>query len=376
MNDEPLRIGILGSGQLGMMMAAAAKKLGYKTVVYDSVVNGPAVAEADISIVAAFDDLQALDRFATAVDVITLEFENIPATTLEYLAAQRPLHPAPEVVRVCQDRVLEKEFLRAHGFPVAPFYVVTSAEELSEAMGILNSEAILKTATLGYDGKGQLSLQPGDDCTAAWATLKTNRAVLEKKISFIGEASVICARSCSQEIACFPLQENIHCNGILDVSIIPSRFGKEVEERAETIAKAITKALEVIGLLAVEFFVLADGSLIVNELAPRPHNSGHHTMDSSTTCQFEQMIRAICGLQLGSPSLEKSAVMVNLLGDLWADGEPDWRILTKNSNVRLHLYGKKIAKPGRKMGHFTITGDNPELLIKHAQDLFEGLTGG
>ncbi|MFI0347628.1 MAG: 5-(carboxyamino)imidazole ribonucleotide synthase [Chthoniobacterales bacterium] len=375
-SKNTLCIGILGSGQLGLMMARAAKKLDLKTIVYDSSADGPATLEADVSIVAPFDDKDALDRFAAAVDIITLEFENIPTGTLEHLAAQRPLYPAPGVVRICQDRLLEKEFLRSHGFPLAPFYVVTSAEELSQAMQRLNSPAILKTATLGYDGKGQIPLQPGDDYLTIWAMLKTNRAVLEKKIDFIGEASIICARSGSGEIACFPLQENIHRHGILDISIIPSRFGKDTEERAKTVGRAITQTLGVVGLLAVELFVLADGSLMVNELAPRPHNSGHHTLDSSTTSQFEQIIRAICGWPLGSPALEKPAVMVNLLGDLWAEGEPDWDFLQRDSNVSLHLYGKKIAKPGRKMGHFTITGNNRENLIKHARCLFEGLRLG
>lgn len=378
------RIGILGSGQLGQMMAIAAKKLGYHVVIYDATDHGPATAYADLSITAPFDDTEALFRFIHSVDLITLEFENIPATTLEKLASQRPLFPSPAVVRICQDRVLEKEFLRSHGFPVAPFSVITSADELSKALrhlppassvGKNRGEALLKTAMLGYDGKGQLLLHSEDDALIAWSTLKTTRAVLEQKISFIGEASVICARSSCGEISCFPLQENIHRKGILNLTIAPARFGKEVAKKAESMACAITEALGVVGLLAIEFFVLPNESLIVNELAPRPHNSGHHTMDSSKTSQFEQIIRAICNLSLGSPELQQPAVMVNLLGDLWNNGEPDWSALTNNPNTALHLYGKKEAKPGRKMGHVTLFGHHQEALIKHAQSLLGDLEG-
>ena len=370
----PKRLGILGSGQLGMMMAMAAKKLGYSVVIYDAVPEGPAVPYADHSIVAPFDDKEALENFASHVDLITLEFENIPGTTLDYLASLRPLYPSPNVVRTCQDRVLEKEFLQSHGFPVAPFAIVTSAEELETGfLKLGNVPSILKTATLGYDGKGQISLQSGDDLQQAWKNLGAPRAVLETKISFIAEASVITARSTSGKIRSFPLQENIHRNGILDITLVPARFEKKVLLEAERIGSAIATALDVMGLITVELFILSDGSLVVNELAPRPHNSGHHSIESSATSQFEQIIRAVKGLPLGSPELNTPAVMVNLLGDLWAQGEPDWTPLHDNPDVTLHLYGKKIAKPGRKMGHFTVTGKNQQEMLLLAQQLFRRL---
>ena len=362
-----LRLGILGSGQLGQMMAAAAKKLGCRVLVYDAVANGPAAAVADEMIVASFDDKKALQHFASRVDVITLEFENIPAAALDYLASQRPVYPNSQVVRCCQDRVLEKEFLQAHGFPLAPFYAVTSLEELTDAVNKLKSAAILKTATLGYDGKGQVSINVGDDLSKAWHLLKTSHAVLEKKISFVAEGSVIVARSTQGELRAFPPQENQHRNGILDISIAPARLTKKIQEAAEEMACRIAEALQVVGLLTIEFFVLADGSLIVNELAPRPHNSGHHTMESSDTSQFEQAIRAVGGLPLGSTQLKIPTVMVNLLGDLWAAGEPDWTPLLNDPNSALHLYGKKEAKPGRKMGHVTFTGSDQKKLLALAK---------
>lgn len=369
------RLGILGSGQLGQMMAMAAKKMGFQVIVFDAVAEGPAVSYADHFIQASFDDQNTLEDFASRVDLITLEFENIPPTTLNKLAGLRPLYPAPAVVHICQDRVLEKEFLKDHGFPVAPFVVVTSAKELAEGISELgNSPCILKTATLGYDGKGQVALHPGDNLDDAWKSLKALRAVLEKKISFCAEASVITARSTTGEVRSFPIQENIHRHGILDFSIAPARFEKKVLLEAERIANTIAETLDVVGLITVEFFVLPNGELIVNELAPRPHNSGHHTIESSKTSQFEQMIRAITNLPLGSTELEQNAVMVNLLGDLWNNGEPDWKPLLENPAVTLHLYGKKIAKPGRKMGHFTVTGKNQEEVIALAKQLNRSLT--
>ncbi|MFZ4115419.1 MAG: 5-(carboxyamino)imidazole ribonucleotide synthase [Chthoniobacterales bacterium] len=364
-------IGILGGGQLGQMIALAAKKLGYRSCIYDTIQDGPAAAVANEIIVSSFDDHEALNRFATRADVITLEFENIPASALETLALLKPVYPKPEVIRICQDRILEKEFLRTHGFPLAPFEVITSASELEKALSHFGTPCILKTATLGYDGKGQHTLQPGDDTVAAWDALKTNRAVLEKKISFLAEASVIIARSARGEVTSFPWQENHHRNGILDISITSPTFSEA--DSGAMMGKAIAEALEVIGLITVELFVLPGGSLLVNELAPRPHNSGHHTLESSKTSQFEQIIRAITGLPLGSTELISEAVMVNLLGDLWENGEPDWKVLLEDRRVHLHLYGKKEAKPDRKMGHFTIVGEHREELLATAKKLFQKL---
>jgi 5-(carboxyamino)imidazole ribonucleotide synthase len=365
-------IGILGSGQLGMMMAQAAQRLGYRVCVFDKTADGPASSVADEMITGSFDDHDALQRFAQRVDVITLEFENIPVAALQELALLKPVYPKPEVVHICQDRILEKEFLRAHGFPVAPFKVITSKEELEKALHFFNAPCILKTATLGYDGKGQSPLEPGDDCAAAWDALKTLRAVLEKKISFVNEASIITARSLQGEVLSFPMQENHHRHGILDITITSPCFPGEAP--GEALGTAIAEALGVVGLITVELFLLADGTFLVNELAPRPHNSGHHSLESSKTSQFEQVIRAVVGLPLGSTELVSEAVMVNLLGDLWQAGEPHWDLLLAEPHLHLHLYGKKEAMPGRKMGHFTLVGDEREKLLSHAKSLFEKLT--
>lgn len=334
----------------------AAKSMGYGVVIYDEVKDGPASSCADLTIVAPFDDQDALDRFAMNTDVVTVEFENIPVSVLEYLEPRVPVRPSASVIRICQDRVLEKEFLKNNGFPVAPFRVITSAAELAAGITELNAPAILKTAALGYDGKGQISLSPGDDTEVIWAMLGAPRAVLEQRISFTSEASVICARSVNGESSCFPLQANVHTNGILDVTVAPAPLDEAVAARAVEVASAIAEKLGVVGLITVELFLLADGSLVVNELAPRPHNSGHHTLETSVTSQFAQHVRAVCGLPLGSVALRSPGVMINLLGDLWSGGEPDWEHLLREPSLFLHLYGKSSAKPGRKMGHATLLG--------------------
>jgi len=362
-----LSLGILGSGQLGQMMAMAAKKIGHRVLVYDVLPGGPAASVADEMIVASFEDEKALRDFASRVDLITLEFENIPAASLEFLATLRPLHPSPQVVRICQDRILEKEFLQKSGFPVAPFRVITSVEELVAAVSELKNDAILKTATLGYDGKGQVSIAANasaEEVAQAWAALRDKRAVLEKKIDFCAEGSVIVARSTSGEISSFPPQENSHVKGILNVSRAPARFSKKVLDQAISLAQKIAEALDVVGLITIEFFVLPSDEIIVNELAPRPHNSGHHTIESSKTSQFEQIVRAVTGAPLGSTELVKPAIMLNLLGDLWQAGEPDWKPFLGHPEISLHLYGKKEAKPGRKMGHVTFMGEHREELLK------------
>ncbi len=369
-----LTLGLLGSGQLGQMMGMAAKKMGHRVIVYDVLPGGPASTVADEMIVAPFDDERALKEFAEKVDLITLEFENIPVLTLEFLAALRPLSPSPQVVRICQDRIFEKEFLQAQGIPVAPFQVIKSAEELVAAMKIFPGEALLKTATLGYDGKGQAAIKAGatsEELQKIWRDLRTDRAVLEKKIKFIAEGSIIVARSAVNEVAIFPSQENEHVRGILHLSRAPARFSTKVLEQAKVLGKKIAKTLDVVGLITVEFFVLPDEEIIVNELAPRPHNSGHHTIESSATSQFEQAVLALTGMPLGSTELVKPAIMLNLLGDLWQGGDPDWKTLLGHPDIGLHLYGKKEAKPGRKMGHVTFVGDERENLLEQTERLFK-----
>ena len=257
--------------------------------------------------------------------------------------------------------MLEKNFLQENGFPVASFRVITSATELEAGMEELGVASILKTAVLGYDGKGQLRLAPEDDLRAAWEHLATPCGVLEKRISFASECSVICARTPIGETRCFPVQENSHRDGILDVSVAPASLRPTVAAKAQKIAAAIAEKLEVVGLITVEFFVLPDEELMVNELAPRPHNSGHHTLETTMTNQFAQHIRAVCGLPLGSVELRSPGVMLNLLGDLWQGGEPNWELLFQEPNLFLHLYGKSEAKVGRKMGHFTLLGEGIEV---------------
>ena len=354
-------IGILGSGQLGRMSAMAAKSLGYRVVVYDANPDGPACSMADLSITAPFVDKDGLTRFAEEVDVVTVEFENIPVEALEFLESKVTVRPSASVIRTCQDRVLEKKFLQENGFPVASFRVITSATELEAGMEELGVPSILKTAVLGYDGKGQLRLAPEDDLRAAWEYLATPCGVLEKRISFASECSVICARTPIGETRCFPVQENSHRDGILDVSVAPASLRPTVAAKAQKIAAAIAEKLEVVGLITVEFFVLPGEELMVNELAPRPHNSGHHTLETTMTNQFAQHIRAVCGLPLGSVELRSPGVMLNLLGDLWQGGEPNWELLFQEPNLFLHLYGKSEAKVGRKMGHFTLLGEGIEV---------------
>ena len=354
-------IGILGSGQLGRMSAMAAKSLGYRVAVYDATPDGPACSCADLCFTAPFDDTEALARFAKDVDVVTVEFENIPVIALEFLTKHVPVRPSALVVRTCQDRVLEKEFLQINGFPVAPFRVITSAEELEKGLADLNAPSILKTAALGYDGKGQISLKPGDDTRSAWKQLDAPRAVLEKRISLTSEASVICARTPLGETLCFPVQENAHRNGILDVTTAPADLPAATLLKAQEITSAIATKLGVLGLITAEFFVMEDGGLMVNELAPRTHNSGHHTMETTMTSQFTQHIRAVCGLPLGPVEFRSPGVMINLLGDLWCHGEPDWKLLLREPALYLHLYGKKESKAGRKMGHFTLLASHGSL---------------
>jgi len=367
-------IGILGSGQLGRMTAMAAKSLGYRVAIFDEASDGPASSCADLTIAASFEDIEKLEDFAAQVDVVTIEFENIPVSALEYLERRRPVHPSASVVRTCQDRVLEKNFLLTNGFPVAPFRVINSAEDLAVGLSELAAPSILKTAALGYDGKGQMPLVPGDDASKAWSKLASPRAVLEKRIPFVSEVSVICARASSGETICFPVQENVHVSGILDVTTAPAQIDSGVAAEAQRIASAIAERLGLIGLITVELFLLPDGGLVVNELAPRPHNSGHHTLETAMTSQFAQHVRAICGLPLGSVKLRSPGVMVNLLGDLWHGGEPDWKLLLREPGLFLHLYGKRVAKAGRKMGHFTLLGigevaRSRALQLRHEADI-------
>jgi 5-(carboxyamino)imidazole ribonucleotide synthase len=366
-------IGLLGGGQLARMTALAARPLGYRLHLFDPHPEPPAGVVCERVFRAPFDDSDALVDFARSVDVATLEFENIPVDALQRIEAHVPVRPRSEVLHITQHREREKIFLRDRGFPCAPFRVVNSPEELAAALGEIGPRAVLKTAEFGYDGKGQRKIEPDEDARVAWADWAgaadpslPRRGVLEGWIDFAAELSVICARRPHGEMITFPVTENQHEDHILAISIAPGRFPPEVHREAESLARAITEALKVEGLLAVEMFLTKSGQLLVNELAPRPHNSGHYTIDACVTSQFEQHARAVCDVPLGDTRQHSPAVMVNLLGDLWPQPEraPDWSPVLLDASAKLHLYGKRVAKPGRKMGHFTILGDSiPELLL-------------
>jgi 5-(carboxyamino)imidazole ribonucleotide synthase len=350
-------IGILGGGQLGRMFAIAARRMGYRVHAFDPTSDCPTGQVADVEVNAPYDDLQHARQFARGVDVVTFEFENVPAETLAEIAKIVPVHPSPHVLDTCRHRLHEKDFLSGHGFPVAPYRAVRSADELRVAIGELGAPAILKTADYGYDGKGQVSIESNTDPTEAWSAMGRPVGVLEAFVHFEKEISVVCARTESGEARCFDVAENHHERHILDVTTVPADISPKLARDAIELAMAITHALKVVGLLAVEMFVVGD-RVIVNELAPRPHNSGHFSFDACVTSQFEQQLRAVCGLPLGDPTLLKPVAMANLLGDLWARGEPNWAKALQDPAVKLHLYGKAKPMPGRKMGHITAMAES------------------
>ena len=355
-------VGILGGGQLGRMFGIAARRMGYRVHAFEPNPDSPAGQISDMEINAPYTDSLALERFARRVDVISFEFENIPLSAINEVANLRPLRPRGEVLHICQNREREKAFLARHGFPLAPYAVVDSAGSLGAALARLGTPSVLKTADFGYDGKGQLKIEGVANPEKSWQEFNASRGVLEKWIPFEAELSVIVGRGLDGRMIAFPPSENIHKRHILDISIVPARFPPAVCEAAVRIASDITDSLDVVGLLAVEFFLARDGELLVNELAPRPHNSGHYTFDACATSQFEQQLRAVCGLPLGSSALLTPAVMWNLLGHLWERGEPDWRLILSEPRAKLHLYGKAEPRPGRKMGHVTVLAETREAL--------------
>ena len=353
-------VGVLGSGQLGRMFAIAARRMGYRVHTLSPDDDTPTGQVADREVQAAYDDLDAVRDFARAVDVVTFEFENVSAAAAEAAAEHAPVRPGGQVLHTTQNRLREKGFLSQAGFPVAPFAAVRSAEELERAVAGIGTPAVLKTAGWGYDGKGQAKIAAPGDAAAAWASLATDEAILESFVDFEREVSVVGARGLDGTFAHFGVFANDHRNHILDVTVAPAPVPARVEREAVEIARGILGALEVVGVLCVEMFLTRDGRLLVNELAPRPHNSGHLTFDACVTSQFEQQLRAICGLPLGSTELLRPAAMANLLGDLWKDGTPDWAAACRFPEVKLHLYGKAQARPGRKMGHLTALAADAE----------------
>ncbi len=335
------------------MFAIAARRMGYRVHTLSPDDDTPTGQVADREIKAAYDDLDRIRTFAREVDVVTFEFENVPAGTAEAAAEFALVRPSGRVLYTTQHRLREKKFLSQAGFPVVPFRRVTSLDELLSALNELGYPAVLKTAGWGYDGKGQSKIATAAAAGPAWTALATEEAVLEAFIDFESELSVVAARGVDGEMADFGVLANTHVNHILDVTTAPADLPAETAREAVELARQILKELEVVGVLCVEFFLARDGKLLINELAPRPHNSGHLTFDANVTSQFEQQLRAICGLPLGSTELLRPAAMANLLGDLWTDGTPDWVHACRLPQVKLHLYGKLSPRPGRKMGHLT-----------------------
>jgi 5-(carboxyamino)imidazole ribonucleotide synthase len=350
------KIGVLGSGQLGRMFAISARRMGYRVHVLSPDDDTPAGQVADLETRADYDDLDAVRAFAKGVSAVTFEFENVPSAAADAAAEFVPVRPKGSVLHTAQHRLREKTFLRDAGFPVAPFRRVASTEETAAAAKELGFPCVLKTAGFGYDGKGQAKLRHEGDAPRAFTNLGASEAVLEAFVDFEREISVVAARGVDGAFAPFAVAENVHENHVLDVSIAPADLPAETARRAIELARGVMEALDVVGVLCVECFLLRDGrTILVNELAPRPHNSGHLTFDACATSQFEQQLRAVCALPLGDPSPYRPAAMANLLGDLWSGGEPNWAAALAFPDVKLHLYGKKAARPGRKMGHLTAT---------------------
>ena len=341
------------------MFAQAAAQLGYRVHVYSPDADSPAGQVADQQTVAAYDDIGALTAFAESVDVVTLEFENISTTAADTIAQHVPVRPSGNVLHLTQNRLREKRFLEETGVACAPFAEVNTPEQLAAAIEQVGLPAVLKTSDSGYDGKGQAMVHSAAEATDAWASMANQPAVLEGFVNFERELSVLVARSPSGEMAVQGPIANDHVNHILDISMFPLAELEPDADAAQAIARQIAIALDLVGIACIEFFLTKDGKLVVNEIAPRPHNSGHLTIEASATSQFEQQVRAICGLPLGSTEVVSAAAMVNLLGDLWQNGEPRWEAVLADPNVRLHLYGKAEARPGRKMGHLTVLSDTP-----------------
>jgi 5-(carboxyamino)imidazole ribonucleotide synthase len=353
-------IGVLGSGQLGRMFAIAARQMGYRVHVLSPDDDTPTGQVADLEIDAAYEDLDAVAQFARNVDVVSFEFENVPCEAIDVAQQFAPVRPAGQILHVTQHRLREKTFLRDAGMPVTPFHPIRSLSELEQAMASLDRAAVLKTAAWGYDGKGQQRVEPGSDLAEAWRAMAADEAILEEFVDFESELSVVAARGVDGQCACYAPIANTHANHILDVSVSPAKISPEIGAEAEEIARTVMEKLDVVGVLCVEFFLTRDGSLLINELAPRPHNSGHLTIDAHVTSQFEQQVRAVCGLGLGSTEQLRPAAMANLLGDLWQGGQPQWPEICAQPEVKLHLYGKHDPRGGRKMGHLTAVAETTD----------------
>ena len=372
-------IGVLGSGQLGRMFTIAARRMGYRVHTFSPETDTPTGQVADVEIKAHYDDLNAIRGFATAVDVVTFEFENVPSATAQAAAERAPVRPSGDILHTTQHRLREKTFLSRHGFPVTPFKTINSLEDLQAGLAEFGCPAVLKTAGFGYDGKGQTKIKAYEEAEAALALTGRQEMVLEAFVDFECELSVVAARGMDGSFAHWGVIRNEHHNHILDVSVAPAGLPPQIVNEAIEITRSVLEELDVIGMLCVEFFLTRQGKLLINELAPRPHNSGHLTFDACVTSQFEQQLRAVCGLPLGSTEFLRPAAMANLLGDLWPSvqgkaGEPNWVAACSMPEVKLHLYGKLLPKPGRKMGHLTAmaaTAEDAVRLVRAARKALE-----
>lgn len=376
-------LGLLGGGQLGRMFTMAAQSMGYCVTVLDPADRSPSSGVADRHLRADYLDTDALRELGSTCAGVTTEFENVPAESLRILAEHCVVTPAANSVAIAQNRILEKNFLAANGFGVAPYAVIQNSYNLQTPDGGLPQKqpelfpglfpGILKVSRFGYDGKGQVRVANAAELDVAFTGMNREPCVLEKLLPLETEVSVIVSRGFDGEVTTFPVSENQHRNGILDISIIPARVSASVIQIAQEIAVRIAEKLDYRGVLCVEFFVLADGRLLVNEIAPRPHNSGHYSIDACVTSQFEQQVRILCGMPLGSTAMHGAAVMVNLLGDLWQRGTPRWEQVLQHPSVKLHLYGKLDARPGRKMGHYTVLGETAEAALQLALEIKQSI---
>jgi len=357
-------LGVLGGGQLGRMFAIAARRMGYRVHTFSPDDDSPTGQVADLEVTASYEDLDALRTFARGVEVVTFEFENVPIEAIDAVEALAPVRPSGVALHTAQQRAREKTFLADRGVPTAAFAPAATLDELWDAVARVGTPAVIKTAAFGYDGKGQHKVATPADVEHVWTAIGHQAAVVEKFINLQAEISIVAARGVDGEVAAFAPFENRHRNHILDLTTVPAAIPAPVAQQAAEITRTILEELQYVGVLCVEFFVSTDGELLVNELAPRPHNSGHLTFDAAVTSQFEQQVRAVCGLPLGSADIPRPAAMANLLGDLWVDGEPNWAAACRFTDVKLHLYGKNNPRPGRKMGHLTAVGRT----VQDAQD--------
>lgn len=361
-------LGLLGGGQLGRMFTSRARSMGYRVWVLDPDPASPAGHLADRHLVAPYDDRAALQDLAAGCAVVTTEFENVPAATLTLLQASVPVFPPPAAVAIAQDRILEKGFLAAHGFPTTRFAPVEHESDIEPAWHEVGGPALLKTSRLGYDGKGQAAVLSPAEVREAFHRFGKASCVLERRLTLETELSVVLARNQQGSIAAFPVGENRHVDGILDTTMVPAAISADLAVEARHVAAGVAAALEYVGVLGVELFVANGGRVYVNEIAPRPHNSGHFTLDACVTCQFEQQLRAICDLPFGATALLSPVAMINLLGDLWEHGEPHWGRLLRDPGAKLHLYGKREPRPGRKMGHVNVLGTSGPEALERARE--------